>query len=229
MKYWRLYNSAEKEVGFMPQIIEPEFEGLYTDANQLCNNYSKKIDSTTIIPKGHLHKRAKLTDLMTASFLSGDLFASSKLQTILNKYSIEGVQFAESEVITKTGEQIKTWILHPYFTNYSFLDLNHCIFQISNAMGDEVFEQLKFESLRDYREKKETLINESKKYEDISFHKFISISKLQFKENTEFDVCSIFDVLYGGVGFYVSQRIADEMLNTKCTGVIFRELNERYP
>ncbi len=63
MKYWRLYNSAEKEVGFVPQIIEPVFEGYYTDNNQLWNNYLKQIDNSTIIPKGHLHKRARLTDL----------------------------------------------------------------------------------------------------------------------------------------------------------------------
>ena len=83
MKYWRLYNSAEKEVGFVPQIIEPVFEGYYSDKNQLWNIFLKPIENTTVIPKGHLQKRAKLTDLMSVGFAAGNLFVSDKLRIII--------------------------------------------------------------------------------------------------------------------------------------------------
>ena len=96
-------------------------------------------------------------------------------------------------------------------------------------MGDTVYELLKFKSIKDYKDKKGALINDSKNYENINFHKWISVSKLEFKQGIDFGICSVFDILYGGVGLYVSQKLKDEIINAKCTGVIFRELNERYP
>ena len=119
MKYWRLYTSAEKEVGFVPQIVEPVFDGLYTDNNQLWNIYLRKIDDNTVIPKGHLQKKAKLTDLMSVGFASRNLFVSDKLREIIEAYPNEGIQFAETEIITKK-ETVKANILHPFDTDRSF-------------------------------------------------------------------------------------------------------------
>ncbi len=229
MKYWRLYSSSEKEVGFVPQIVEPVFEGSYTDKNQIWNNYLKKIDNATIIPKGHLHKRAKPTDLMSVGFGSGDLFASDKLKTIIGAYKNVGVQFANSEIITKNGEYLKANIMHPFCTDHLFLDITKCEFRVSNVMGDIIYELLKFDSFDEFIVKKGAIIDQSKRHEDISFHKYISISKLAFKNNIDLGMCSVFDVTYGGFGFYVSQLVKDEILSEKCTGVIFREMNERYP
>ena len=229
MKYWRLYNSAEKEVGFVPQIIEPVFEGYYSDKNQLWNIFLKPIENTTVIPKGHLQKRAKLTDLMSVGFAAGNLFVSDKLRIIIETFPKKGIQFADTEIITKNGECVKANIMHPYATDHSFLDIPQCEFQVSNAMGNVVFETEKFNSFSDFRIKREAFINDSKNYEDISFHKRISISKLAFKETTDFGICSVFDVTYGAVGFYVSQILKDEILKKICSGVIFREVNERYP
>ncbi|RZL39911.1 MAG: hypothetical protein EOP00_27335, partial [Pedobacter sp.] len=107
MKYWRLYNSAEKEVGFVPQINEPVFDGLYDDENQLWNCYKKPIDRYTIIPHAHLYKRAKLTDMMSVGFASGNLFISDKFRQILQAFSTQGVEFVDTQIITKKGERIK--------------------------------------------------------------------------------------------------------------------------
>ena len=229
MKYWRLYNSAEKEVGFVPQIVEPVFEGYYTDNNQLWNTYSKKIDENTIIPKGHLQKKAKVTDLMSVGFASGNLFLSDKLHNIFGNYCSEGVQFADTGIFTKNGDMIKANIIHPFFTDHSFLDIPQCEFQLSNAMGNDVYDIVKFNSFAEFRTERQKLINESKNFEDINLHKWLSILKLTFKESTDFGLCSVFDVTYGSIGFYVSQSLKDEILNEKCTGMIFREINERYP
>jgi len=229
MKYWRLYNSAEKEVGFVPQIVQPVFEGYYTDENQLWNTYLKKIDESTIIPKGHLYKSAKLTDLMSVSFANAQLFLTYKLREIIEQFQTVGVQFADTEIITKKGEIVKVNIMHPFFTDHFFVDIPQCEFRISNILGDIIYEVLRFDSFKDFRERRNALISENKMYEDTSFQKSISIAKLVFKENVDFGICAVFDVTYGAVGFYVSQLLKDEILNEKCTGVIFREVNERYP
>lgn len=229
MKYWRLYNSAEKEVGSVPQITEPVFEGYYTDDNQLWNNIFKKINNTTVIPKGHLDKRARLTDLMSVSFLSGQLFVSDKLRNIIEGFSTAGIQFANTEIITKTGEHLKSNIIHPYIINYSFIDMKNTEFQISNIMGDTFFEKKKFKTYEDYLEERKTLIEDSKHLKDVAKQKWISISDLVFQEDICADICSVFYVQYAALGFYVSQPLKDKILDEKCTGVIFREINERYP
>ncbi len=229
MKYWRIYTSAEKEVGSVPQIVDPVFNGYYTDSNQLWNNYLKKIDKNTIIPKGNLQNRAKLTDLMSVSFATGNLFISDKLRNIFEHYSSEGVQFADTQVITKNGHKIKVNIMHPFFTDHPYLDIIRCEFQISNAMGNDVCEIIRYNSFAEFRAKREELINESKKYEDINNHKWVSLSKVVFKENSNVGICSVFDVTYAGVGFFVSQELKDQILNENCSGIIFREVNEKYP
>ncbi len=229
MKFWRLYNSAEKEVGFVPQIVEPVFDGYYTDKNQLWNMYLNPIDTSTIIPKGQLHKRAKLTDLMSVSFGAGDLYLSNKLRAIIESFPTIGVQFADTEIITKTGQYLKANIIHPYNTNHSFLEVPQCEFRVSNIMGDIIYEVLKFKTITDFIDKKNALIKSNKMYQDINLQKSISISKAVIKENVNYGIFSIFDITYGGFGFFVSQQLKDEILNSKCTGIIFREVNERYP
>jgi hypothetical protein len=230
MKYWRLYTSAEKEVGFVPQIVEAIFEGHYKDENQLWNKVFKKIDKNTIIPKGHLHKRARLTDLMSVSFGAGDLFTTDKLRNIVQKYSQLGVQFADSEIVTNKGEIIKTNIKHAYITDHSFLNIPQCEFCITNRGIDKLNETVKFNTYEEFVVKKNALILENKMYDDKSLlDKSISISKIAFNDSSNFGICSVFDISYGGHGFFVSQLLKDEILNEKCTGVIFREINERYP
>ncbi len=230
MKFWRLYNSAEKEVGFVPQIVQPVFDGQYTDKNQLWNIHVKQIDNAIIIPKGYLHKRAKLTDLMSDSFLNNQRFVSEKLRKIIERYPCKGIQFADTEVITPKVGKIKANILHPFATDRSYIDMSQTEFQISTVKGEIINERLKLNSMKDFLEIREAHIIESKKYDDINLHKWISISKLFFKKNVDFGICSVFDVLYGGgVGFYVSQKLKDEILNEECTGIIFCEIDEQYP
>ncbi|RZL39910.1 MAG: hypothetical protein EOP00_27330 [Pedobacter sp.] len=228
IKYWRLYSSAEKEVGFVPQIIGPVFKGLYNDKNQLWNTYLKPIDPTTIIPKAHLQKKAKITDLMSVGFASGNLFVSEKLKQIIKPFNTDGIQFAETEIITKTGEYIKVNLMHPYETDYKFIDASNTEFCYTNSMGDMLLSRVYFNSGQEYY--KAQIDNRTKisQIETMDYEPLI-INKIAFKEEINIDILSVFGIKYGGVGFFVSQTLKDKILEEKCTGVIFRELNERYP
>jgi len=230
MKYWRLYQSAEKEVGFVPQIVEPIFNGNYNDPNQLWNNMFNKLDNNFIeIPKAHLHKRAKFTDLLSADFTSDNLFISNRLKDILDHHKKIGVQFFKSEIFDKKGMSIEVYIMHPFKVNESFIDLDETIFQVRNMFGKVLLDEMKIKSLEEYHLKKATLINENKTIEDNEVHKYLTISKIAFKKDSSFTMCSVFDIHYGGIGWYVSETLKQELLNAKCTGMIFRDLDERYP
>lgn len=228
MKYWRLYNSAEKEVGFVPQIVEAVFEGYYTDSSQLWNIYRNKMDKNTIIPKGHLHKKAKLTDLMSVSFCSGELFLSDKLRIIMEGFKAVGIQFAATEIIIKTGERLKSNIIHPFESEYSFIDAKNSTFHYTNSMGDGLLREIKIVSGNEYllaQIKNRVIVA---KIETMNYEPLI-ISKIEFDNNCGIDLFSVFGVMNGGIGIYVSERLKDKILEEKCTGVIFREINERYP
>jgi hypothetical protein len=229
MKYWRLYNSAEKEVGFVPQIVDPIFDGYYTDENQLWNQLFKKIGKTTIIPKGQLQKKAKLTDLMSVGFSSGDLFLSEKLRQILEAHNVEGVQFADTEIITKKGDNIQSNIMHPYETDYEFLDVLNSEFRYINAMGDQTYGTIHFKNVSEYFEAKIKNKMEMVKVEDLNEKRYIVINSVNILKDSPYDLVALFGIRYGAVGYYVSQRLKDKILNEKCTGVIFREVNEVYP
>lgn len=223
-----MYNSAEKEVGFVPQIVEPVFEGYYTDSNQLWNIHFQRIEANTIIPKGHLHKKAKLTDIMSVSFLNGQLFFSDKMLSILEASHYKCIQFVKTEIITKTGERIKSNILHPFEADYNFIDTLDSEFWYTNSMLDKLLEQVRFNTGNDYLNAKINNRKEIAKNETMDYKPLI-IRKINFNDDMEIDLFSVSGVLFGGIGFYVSQRLKDKILEEKCTGFIFREINEAYP
>lgn len=229
MKYWRLYSSAEKEVGYAPQITDPLFDGQYNDPDQLWNLHSKPFSPKTKIPQGKMHKKAKLTDLMSASFLSSQLFVSDKLRKILESSILKGVEFATTNLITNTGVSVKSNIMHPFATDHPYVDMANSEFQISNIMGDLIQQTLKFDSFRHFENKQKEIMTANNLQQDVDLQTHIYISKLVFKENLDFGICSVFDVHHAGIGFYISEELKGEILAKSCTGVICRDVNERYP
>lgn len=75
----------------------------------------------------------------------------------------------------------------------------------------------------------ELLNAENNNNEDNQMYKYLSISKIVFKKDSPFGICSVFVVLYGGIGLYVSDTLWQKLLDAKCAGMIFRELDKRYP
>ncbi len=229
MKYWRLFNSIEKEVGFVPQITEPVFKGNYNDPKQLWNLYFRKTDEiNTIIPHGRLHKKAKVTDLMSVAFLSGDLFISKKLYDILSEFKVSGVELKKSATILSTGSSLETYIIHPFISDYRFIDVEKTEFYFTNDMGNQYLEKRIYNSIDEYLEACYAKINSN--YKSPFYDKRpIKITQINFVENSELDLISVFGINYGGVGYFVSERLKQKILDEKCSGIIFKDINERYP
>jgi hypothetical protein len=61
-------------------------------------------------------------------------------------------------------------------------------------------------------------------------HRPLVIKKISFKVDGKIcDFFSIAGMIYGGYGFFVSGKVKDEIQNTGCTGIVFKEPNEKYP
>jgi hypothetical protein len=128
MKYYRLHNSAGPDVGFVPQVVQGIYPGKYDSPNALGMPGRKRSGSNTEIPGGIMHKRAKLTDLMSVAFLSGEFFVSPRLAHIILGSKCEGVQFVGTRLVLKNGNTIMYNILHPYLDKYSCLDTDRSEF-----------------------------------------------------------------------------------------------------
>lgn len=230
MKYYRLYNSAEvKDVGHAPQITEGLFEEKYDHPKALNRLlFNQQINPDTIIPQGKMHNKAKLTDLMSVSFLSNQFFVSDKLKNIFQEFNIEGVQFAKSSIYSKSGTRMNFNIIHPYFSNIACLDVRRSEFYFTNIMVNKYISQIQFTSIDEYlRAYKKNQADAPR----VGFPNFqpLVIKTISFIPDCSLDLFSVFGINYGGVGYFVSERLKQKVLEEKCTGVIFKDINECYP
>ena len=58
---------------------------------------------------------------------------------------------------------------------------------------------------------------------------FLSVKKVALKEDIDVDFFPLRSVEYGGIGYYVSERLKNAIEKAGCTGMRFFEINQRYP
>jgi hypothetical protein len=229
MKYFRINNASDrKAIGFYPQVSE----GIYPTTRDSSNAlgmllYNEKATSNTEIPKGMLHKRAKLTDFLSVSFLSGSLFLSERLKNIITKYSSQGVQFLNTSIVVREKEDTSFYILYPHQSDYSFLDIEKTEFVFKDIMLKEILNKVEFKSVNEYL----LALNENKKDAiRIGFPSFkpLIINKIAIIENCDIDFFSI-ERVQGGIGYFVSEKLKVQIEEADCTGIVFTQLNEKYP
>ncbi len=63
---------------------------------------------------------------------------------------------------------------------------------------------------------------------DVKEFQPLSISRLTFNQNYSVDFFSI-ERVWGGYGYFVSDKLQKALENNKCSGMIFVDPNERYP
>ncbi len=228
MKFYRLHNSAGPEVGFVPQVVNGIYPGKYDSPNALGMPGRKRADSNTEIPGGIIHKRAKLTDVMSVAFLSGELFVSPRLADIILESKCEGVQFVGTELVLKNGDKVMYTILHPYLDKYSCLDTDKSEFFLFDSGVRTALQRVYFENTAAYIS---ASIENQNLAPLIGYQQFkpLVINHIGLREDCEIDFFSLFGLRHGGVGYFVSERLKHIINNRKCTGLIFTEMNEVYP
>lgn len=227
MHYYRIFESAdEKIIGVYPQISNAVYLSTYDSPNALGMLAFEKAKPTTEVPKGVLSKKAKLTDLLSVSFLSGQLFISNKLENIFQEYSKEGIEFIATSLIIDKKVNPNFFIVNPFLSNCSYLDVASCSFVYTDAFGKNELESVKFDSTDSFIR---AFLQNRKDAVDIGYpnHKPLMFKKIAFKKDCSIDFFSVPAVSNGYIGYFVSSSLKNQIERAGCNGIIFEEPNER--
>ncbi len=226
MKYYRIYHSSGKDIGHYPQVFHAELNFHIEDKNSSAKLAFSKASGKTLWPVPKLYGRAKKTDLISISFvsLSNVLFVSAKLYNILSSVECKGIEFIKSEHITKKGRE-EYWIINPFLSDYSFIDIKESVFVYTDRMCQQEFETAVFDSvdsfIGEYQQNRIDAIQ--KGYND---HRPLIIKKIAFRNDCSVDFFSVSGVS-GGIGFFLSEKFKNEIEAEGCTGIVFKEPNEK--
>lgn len=231
MIYYRLYHSInENEIGKFTQVDDAVVPTSVNDINYISRLLFEKANEKTLLPKGILASKAKKTDLISSGFMgfNSRLFVSSKLNNLLSGSNSKGVQSLKTSLIVKKKKEEEYWLINPYLSDLDFIDFNVSSFGFTDAMGNTILEEIKFKSssdfIRAYNDNKISAIKNP--YPN---HRPLLITNVVFREDSKLNFFSLASVLYGGIGFYVSEKLKNEIEEAGCTGIVFTEPNERYP
>jgi hypothetical protein len=228
MKFYRIFESAEqKEVGFVPQVINGIYDfdrngpGSYTHLS-----YSKATEDT-LWPKHKLYGRAKRTDLVSVVYFSSQLLVSDKLKDILANSACDGLQFIPTTLYTAKGKELEYWIINPYPVRKPVIDVAKTEFAYINIFDSNEIVPVTFNSIEEY-----TAAFEKNKKDAIAIgypnHRALIIRKIEFLQ-TDLDFFNVPAIHQGYFGYFVSQALVDKITKSKCTGIVLKEANEKYP
>lgn len=226
MNFFRLLESTGTDVGQYPQVIDANVDfDIYEKRSSYHLNFTEAI-GTTIWPIPKLSNKAKKTDLISVSYmgLSSKLLISNKLYIILNSINSKGIQFINSKLIFKKQIEENYWIVNPHISDFSFLDIKNCNFVYTDAMGKIEISDENFDSIEDYIK-----VYLKNKQDAISipypnFHPLF-FKKVAIKNDTSIEFFALSGVS-GGIGFYVSERLKEDIEAAGFTGIVFKHLNE---
>jgi len=221
MKFYGIRPSLDKKI--VGKFFQSERIANYmkTEPKFLNNIFFEKIEFEPITPKAILHKKAKVTDLISKVNAGGNLhlLMSKKLCEILNKYREVGIQFFKSVLITPDGKDI-----NGYFSLNVFIDNNEFI-DIKNSVVKH------FKKCDDYKLTYRTEV-EYKQFDDFeSFNDALQIAnqnletfyieKVELIDNVSEDFFML-RYVEGGVKYVVSEKIKKEIEDAGCTGIEFQ-------
>lgn len=214
MRYFKVNFSIGKDVGsVMPQANESST--VVSEINTINNSWLSKINESNIdFPSMILRKRAKKTDLISVSYLgySSRLLISDKLKLILEKYQNENVQFFKTRIIYKDVEDSNYWVVHPYRVDYDFVDYSKSIINKQNILSTDPKEYVNIDSKEDFIKQRTHHGTDGKIWG-------FTIEKIVFKDKiTDF---FILDGVSSGIGYYVSEKLKNEIEEAGCTGIEF--------
>jgi|GEM_PF-451901 len=221
MKFYGIRPSLDKKI--VGKFFQSERIANYMkDEPKFLNNiFFEKIEFEPITPKAILHKKAKVTDLISNVNAGGNLhlLMSRKLRDILIKYREVGIQFFKSVIVMSGNEEINNYFsLNVFIDNNEFIDIKSSIVRYDKKSDDykltyrtEVeYKQFDdFESFNDAlqiaNQNLETFYIEKIKLVDIITENFFMLRHVE-----------------GGVKYVVSEKLKKEIEDTGCTGIEFQ-------
>ncbi len=228
MKYFQIHNSCNfKEIGFAPQVHSALVEYNIYEKNSSYNLNISKSSTETLWPIPKLSNKAKITDLISTSFMGLSQFVmSDKLKNIILKGNVNGIEFIETKLITKKETLENFWIINPFELHFDFLNFENTEFVFKNRINYEIMKRIKFSSLKDFLSTLDD--NKNNAIENNANFEPLQIDKIVFTSMTNADFFCI-DRVYSGIGYYVSEDLKNKIAEQGCTGLVFTDPNERYP
>jgi|688.fasta_scaffold03912_4 hypothetical protein len=227
MKYFRItYSSDDNEIGFFPQVQAGTVPTTIDDFNFIGYLIFEEANSKTLIPKGHLNKRARKTDLISTSFpgFSGKLFVSAELNEILTATKSKGIQHLKTSLVLQDYSEEEYWIINPYLNSLEFIDFPKSEFVLMDRMLIHVLKEVHFENQEDfleaYKQNRQDAIEKS--YSD---HKVLLFEKVAIKDDCNLDFFSLSPVRNSAICFFVSEKLKTTLEKARFTGITFKEMN----
>ncbi len=220
MNIYKIKNSLNyKVIGVYPQVETGEYPVINGNPNFIGNVYLKYIPKQPDIPIPKLRKKAKKTDLVSAGImgLSSRLLITNKLKITLEKYQNENVQFFKTSIIYKDVEDFDYWVVHPYKVDYDFVDYSKSIISKENILGSDSKEYVTINGTEEFIKQRTHHSTDGKIWS-------YTIEKIAFKDKlTDF---FILDGVSGGIGYYVSEKLKNEIEEAGFTGIEFEAVEQ---
>lgn len=175
-----------------------------------------EVPEYVVIPMPKIKSKARLLDLMNVTFNGSSyrLTISDKLKSILEKYAQENIQFLPITLYHK-----KKYISYYWLTNIIKIGNEKLNYEKSHIELQESLTKISditFKSYDDY-------LNYSK---NLQWPNHLFITKLVLKKEISQHFFAIKDVYLGGIGYFISESLKEEIINAGCTGFEFEPVEQ---
>lgn len=219
--YYSIQHSMNtKIVGkfFQSETIVYNYENI--DNPKFLNNiYFTEVDFHPIVPIPILHKKAKITDLISNVNAGGNLhlIISEKLKNIIEKYRTKGLQFFKTSVITENIEYDDYFAMNMYESNMEFVDFekSNVNIRVRKKEGGTELIKIQVNTLEEF-------------LSTVDFHKekmeIVTIDNIFLNNQVNKD----FFMLKNRVNIIVSEKLKQEIEVVGCTGIEFQPIELSY-
>lgn len=220
MYYSIQFSMNNKIVGkfFQSENIVYNYEDV-SNPKFLNNIYFKKIDFDPIVSIPILHKKAKITDLISNVNAGGNLhlIISEKLKNIIEKYRTKGLQFFKTSIVKDNIEYYNHFSINMYESNMDFIDFekSNVVVRVKKKEGGTELKTIGVNTLDDF-------------LSTVDYHKekmeMVTINNIFLNERVSED----FFLLKNGVKYIVSEKLKQEIEDAGCTGIEFQPIELSY-
>lgn len=220
MEYFRIRHTLKvTELGHYPQVKSIKYNcNVATESKFIQHYYFKKINITPCVANPILYSTSKKTDLIERLGIgfSHRLLMSRKLKDILFNYSKDDVQYFQCSIYHKNVEDKNYWIMNPYKFRQEFInfDKSETCLRIRKPEGGTKLIPFDVLTLIEFEKKRELFKKEMS---------FLNVYTL-ILENVNKDFFILAGV-EGGIGYFVSEKLKNEIENAQCTGIEFQPLD----
>lgn len=214
MNYYKVLESINlKEIGSYPQSISEVKLQVINPVHDLIHFIGKKIEQPYIIPEPILRPKSKPTDLISCVTIGLNLVVSDFLKEILIAYNSTDMQYVEISA-KFNSKKIRYWIVHPMVFNLPIINFKDSeIWRIGLGAG------------KLHRENVDSLESFNNLKARIELPESLSITKPSIQQDAGIDFFALSPV-YGGIGFYVSEKLKEKITEELCSGIRFEKMSE---